>query len=187
MTSITGWIVRLRDGDDKAVAPLLDRYLIRLTEQARRHLSRQAFRSAALDGEDVALEAFEAFRRGLAGKRYPDLDSRNEAWAMLSRIVKNIARKTVEAERTQKRGEGKSINDLALESFEDDEPTAEEVVEAADQFHSFLSILPSKLRRYLNDRAEGYSYKEIADRLKVSVPTVERKFELIRTCWEEIS
>jgi hypothetical protein len=55
--SITEWITHLRAGDLEAARPLWERYFERLV-----HLARARLRPGGdVDGEDVALSAFDSF------------------------------------------------------------------------------------------------------------------------------
>lgn len=65
------------------------------------------------------------------------------------------------------------------------DPSPEFAVELAEEYHRLLDALgDDELRRVAVRKVEGYSNQEIADEIRRSVATVERKLRLIRQIWE---
>src|SRR5262249_14774272 len=91
--SVTEWIANLRAGDSGAVQPLWERYFGRLVHTARARLRPRG----DVDGEDVALSAFDSFCHAVERGRVPQLDDRDDLWRFLmyitaQKISKVIAR-----------------------------------------------------------------------------------------------
>lgn len=61
---------------------------------------------------------------------------------------------------------------------------AAEVVESVD---GILSMLDQQQREIVLLKLEGYLDREIAERLGVSVPTIERRLRLVRSQWKDWS
>jgi DNA-directed RNA polymerase specialized sigma24 family protein len=47
------------------------------------------------------------------------------------------------------------------------------------------ALADDKLRAVATAKMKAFTNKEIAARLEVSEPTIERKLQLIRRCWEK--
>ena len=188
--SVTVWLDRLRMGEkrDEAVARLWGRYFTRLVQKARRHLRS---RTRATDEEDVALSAFDSFVQAAEDGRFPRLDGRNDLWQILLMLTSRKAANAVRDESRQKRGGGRVEHRLgdggpvaggpAVPSAEPDPAEAMALAEGVEQL---LAVLDSEeLRRIAVLAWEGYTDREIADRLGKSVATAERKIRRIRDIW----
>src|SRR5262245_28948707 len=90
--AITGWLDRLRAGDDVAAQRLWEEYFRRLVGMARARLQGRAAGPAG--SEDIALSAFATFCRGAEAGRFPRLADRNDLWQVLMMLT---ARKTIDA------------------------------------------------------------------------------------------
>ena len=192
--SVTGWIDRLRVGDDVAARRLWERYFHALVRLARADL--RAKPRGAVDEEDIALSAFDSSCRGAERGRSPRLDDRDSLWRLPVTIT---ARKVVEQVRRQcrkKRGGGRVRNETALAGPESGagaggldqavgrEPTPEFAAMMADECRHLLAVLGDEtLRQIALLRMEGYSDGEIASQLDCSLRTVGRKLKLIRDIW----
>jgi RNA polymerase sigma factor (sigma-70 family) len=192
--SVTAWIDQLRSGDRAAAQPLWQGYFQRLVGLARRKL-RRAPRGMA-DEEDVALSAFDSFCRGAEQGRFPQLADRDDLWRLLFVITERKAIDLVHHERREKRGGGKVRHEgsLAGESsvtpvlvqVADPEPTPELAAQLADECRRLLDALGNEtLRAVALAKMEGYTNKEIAERLGCSVQTIERKLQRIRRTWKK--
>jgi DNA-directed RNA polymerase specialized sigma24 family protein len=185
--SVSGWIGRVRGGDDEAAARLWQRYFVRLVGLARDRL-RGAPRRAA-DEEDVALSAFDSFCRGAEQGRFPALHDRESLWRLLVVLTARKAAHLRRDELRQKRGGGAVLGqgDLAdLEWVAANEPTPEFAAQVAEQCERLLRGLESVgLRPLAALKMEGYTNAEIAARLGWSLSTVERKLRIVRWLWEE--
>ncbi|MFO0956919.1 MAG: ECF-type sigma factor [Isosphaeraceae bacterium] len=188
--SISLWLNGLQDGNPEAARPLWERYFSRLAALARERLQRLRIRTAAADGEDAALSAFNSFCEGVARGRFPDLEGRDQLWRLLVTITARKAIVLARQEHAARRGGGRSISEAdldgkALAGFVGDEPTPAFAAQVADEYDRLLRILDDDtLRRIAIWRMEGYTRDEIADKLGCARRTVARQLNLIRTIWE---
>jgi RNA polymerase sigma factor (sigma-70 family) len=192
--SITAWIDQLRAGDRAAAQHLWQSYFHRLVGLARQKL-RRAPRGMA-DEEDVALSALDSLIRGAEQGRFPQLCDRDDLWHLLLVITERKAVDLVNHERRAKRGggnvrhEGSLAGDssatAAFDHVASPEPTPEDAARIADNCRRLLEALEDgKLRAVALAKMEGCTNEEIAERLKCSVPTVERKLQRIRKTWKK--
>ena len=192
--SVTGWIDRLRVGDDVAARRLWERYFHALVRLARADL--RAKPRGGVDEEDIALSAFDSFCRGAEQGRFPRLDDRDGLWRLLVTITARKVVDQVERECRKKRGGGQVRNEAALAGSESTagaggldqavgrEPTPEFAAMMADECRHLLAALGDEtLRQVALLRMEGYSDEEIASQLDCGVRTVGRKLKLIRDIW----
>ena len=83
-------------------------------------------------------------------------------------------------------GSGESDEAAGLEQFIGSEPTPEFAAQVAEEYQRLLSRLgDDDLRKIAVWKMEGYSNKEIADKLGCVPRTVERKLGIIRTLWSQ--
>jgi DNA-directed RNA polymerase specialized sigma24 family protein len=148
------------------------------------------------DEEDAALSAFDSFCRGAEKGRFPQLTDRDDLWHLLLVITERKSIDLVNHEKAQKRGEGNVRHEgsLASESsvtpvfdhVASPEPTPELASQLTDECRRLLEALDSEtLRAVAVAKMEGYTNKEIANRLNSSVPTIERKLSRIRKLWQK--
>jgi DNA-directed RNA polymerase specialized sigma24 family protein len=74
------------------------------------------------------------------------------------------------------------INDL--DAIRSPEPTPEVALVMAETLNGLMGLLDDELREMVRLRLEGLSNKEIGNRLGRPLPTVERRFRLIRARWK---
>ncbi len=186
------WLDRFKHGDAAAAQPLWNAYFAKMVTLARAKLG--AAPRVARDEEDVALSAFASFCGGVNGGRFPQLDDRNDLWAVLFAITAAKAAGHARHEGRQKRGGGKVIQASAVGSnasqpdplagISSAEPTPVEAAAVADGLKQLLgSLCDGNLRQIAIWKMEGYTNPEIAKLLGKSEPTVERKLRLIRETW----
>ncbi len=195
--SVTRLIIDLRS-DEAAVRELAarlvwGRYFQELLALARSHLSARI--RGREDEEDVLQSMYKSFclrqRRGDF-----DLSNRDQLWKLLVQITlrkaRNIANRHLLARRDVRRDAGGNsappdgFDDQAtlLNQLDMDEPTPAEAAllnEALEQ--RFQALREPELRLIAQKKLEGYTNQEIAQELKCTVRTVERKLERIRTYW----
>ncbi|HKB40937.1 MAG TPA: ECF-type sigma factor [Gemmataceae bacterium] len=195
--SVTTWVEQLRAGNRAAAQQLWERYFSRLVSLARRKL--RGLRRCAADEEDVALSAFDSFYRGAEQGRFPQLDDRDDLWALLVVITVRKAIDLRQRETSQKAGGGKVAGESALdgllgpeeggagiERVVGAEPTPELAAQAADEVQRLLGMLPKEeVRAVALLKLEGYTNAEIAERRGCAEVTVERRLALIRSLWKE--
>jgi DNA-directed RNA polymerase specialized sigma24 family protein len=191
--SVSQWLARLRAGDRAVAQKLWERYFRRLVGLAAARL-RGAPRRAA-DEEDVALSAFDSFWRGAVKGRFPQLQDRNNLWALLVTITARKAHQLVLHGGRQKRGGNAVLDEAALagsgsglhslEHVIDHAPTPQFSAQVVDEFRRLLAMLPSAdLQSVSQWKLEGYTNEEIASRLGCALRTVERKLRVIRSLWD---
>jgi DNA-directed RNA polymerase specialized sigma24 family protein len=189
--SVTHWIGRLKAGDAAAAQALWQGYYVRLVALAR-HKLRGAPRVVS-DEEDVALSAFDSFCRAAGQGRFPRLDDRNDLWHLLVLLTARKAANLRKHARAQKRGGGRVRKVEPTHADESDilaelvgcEPSPQFAAEVAEECRRLLDALnDDPLRSIAVAKMEGYTNEEIADRLGVSLPTIERKLQRIRRIWE---
>jgi RNA polymerase sigma factor (sigma-70 family) len=190
---VTLWIDRLKAGDRESVRPLWERYFRRMVGLARQRL-RAAPRRLA-DEEDVALSAFDSFCRCAAAGRFPRLDDRDDLWQVLVMITLRKAADQARHERRQKRGGGQvarasELDEEGTSAFAKliaREPDPAVAAELADGCRRLLDALDNDtLRKIAVAKMEGDSNEQIAERLNVSLATVERKLRGIRGILEKV-
>jgi RNA polymerase sigma factor (sigma-70 family) len=187
--SVTHWIRALKEGDREAARRIWERYVRGLVSLAHDRL-RNASRGAA-DEEDVALDAFASFHRGLQAGHFPRLDDRHDLWRVLVTITVRKAIDLRAAEGRARRGGPRRRNFSELAPAEmtaviAGEPTPELAAQFADEVRRLMEELDDpNLRSVATWKLEGYNNAEVAARLGCSVPTVERKLRRIRVIWED--
>jgi DNA-directed RNA polymerase specialized sigma24 family protein len=187
---ITNWIRRLQAGDPAAAQPLWERYFTRLVQLARARLARAAVPpTGAVDGEDIALSAFNSFCLGAARGRFPQLGDRNDLWRLLLFIT---AQKVADHHRrrgARKRGGNATrVADAAMEQIVGREPTPEFAAMVTEEVEHLLNRLGDDMLRHIALwKMEGYTNQEISARLGCAVRTVANKLDLIRKSLQTIS
>jgi DNA-directed RNA polymerase specialized sigma24 family protein len=191
-SSISRCIARLKSGDEEAFEPIWRRYYRRLVGLVHRKLLGKARR--IVDGEDIALSAFESFARGVKRGHFPELRDRDDLWRLILTIAERKAfDRNAECFRL-KRG-GKEGRQLTLSGCERDgklpagkvanrlEPTPEEAAITAETMSMLLKMLDPEMQRLALGKLEGFTNRELANELSCSLATVERKLKLIRKVW----
>ncbi len=190
--SVSLWLGRLAAGDEAAVRPLWQRYFARLVVLARQRL--RGLPGAAVDGEDVALSAFDSFCRAAEQGRFPRLEDRDDLWQVLVLLTARKAVNLLKHERRHKRGGGRVRNasDVAADSEDvlagvlGREPTPEFAAQVAEECRRLLERLDDDgLRAVALAKMEGHTNAEIAQQLGCAETTVERRLKAIRRLWDE--
>jgi len=192
--SVTSWIANFKAGDASAAQKLWERYYQRLLFQCRRHLGDAPRRVA--DEEDVALTAFNKLFRAIQRDQYPKLNDRNNFWRLLLAIAAREAGRQKRSDHRKKRGGGRvlgesaitdeclSSGDVTFDRMIGSVPTPEFAAIVAEQYGRLFERLDNDdLREIAQMKLEEYLNKQIADRLKYSLRTVERKLHSIRSEW----
>lgn len=171
---------------------LWERYFVRLVRLAWQKL--QATPRRVADEEDVALSAFDSFCRAAEQGRFPELNDRDNLWALMVTIVVRKAYQLNVHHHRQKRGGKLLLDEAALERAAesggglaevlDREPTPEMAAQLAEEYRQLLELLPGdELRSVAQWKLEGYTNADIAARLGCVSRSVERKLRVIRSVW----
>jgi DNA-directed RNA polymerase specialized sigma24 family protein len=187
--SITRCIDMLKRGDRAAAETLWDSYIHRIVALARARLGGMPRRAA--DEEDVALSAFDSFCRRAEGGQFARLTDRDDLWQLLVLITERKAIDLMRREGRKSRGEGRVVafsdvegNGSGPADIADPGPTPEFAAQVVDEFRKLLhSLGDDSLVSVALAKMEGYTNKEIADRLGCIEQTVERKLRSIRRIW----
>lgn len=190
--SITQWIQQLGTANHEAAARLWGTYESRLLSLAALHLSKAVRRVS--DPEDVVASVFESFFERAARGGLPPDANRDDLWRLLSTIVQYKAVSHTRREMRLKRGGGRRVDAISPDGERDwlaESPTPEltpdVAAEVAETVERILSILDQQQREIILLKLEGYLDREIAERLGVSIPTIERRLRLIRSQWKDWS
>ena len=187
--SITRCINMLKRGDRAAAEELWDSYVHRLVALARVRLGGTPRRAA--DEEDVALSAFDSFYRRAECGQFARLTDRDDLWQILVLITERKAIDLMRREGRKSRGEGRVVLFSDAEGkgpgdVADPGPTPEFAAQVVDEFRDLLRRLgDDSLRSVALAKMEGYTNRQIADRLGCIEQTVERKLRSIRKIWSE--
>jgi DNA-directed RNA polymerase specialized sigma24 family protein len=187
----TLWLQQLQQGDRLAAQRLWEAYFGKLVTLARQKLMGRELPMG--DEEDAALSAFKSFCRGVASRRFPDLNDRDDLWKLLVTITLRKVMHMKRDEASQKRGgQWKQIDAVgdsetaAIEQLMGHEPTPELAAEMVEQYDRLLKQLSAPdLVELATLKMEGYTNEGIAEKWGKTARTVERKLRLIRKIWEQ--
>jgi DNA-directed RNA polymerase specialized sigma24 family protein len=185
--SITRLIGHLKDGDREASQQLWDAYFGRLVRLAQSRL-RGAARHGA-DEEDVVVSVFESFFRRTEQGRFPQLQDRDDLWKLLFVLTVRKAINHVHHETRQSRGGGRirsltDLEDLSARELMCIEPSPDFAAQMTEECQNLLDRLGDPTLRVVAVwKMEGYTNREIANRLDCVEQTVERKLRSIRRIW----
>jgi DNA-directed RNA polymerase specialized sigma24 family protein len=185
--SITQLIGHLKDGNRETTQQLWEAYFVRLVRLAQARL-RGTARSGA-DEEDVVVSVFDSFFRRAELGQFPQLRDRDDLWKLLFVLTVRKAINHIKHEGRQSRGGG-HIRSLAdLEELNAGElvciePSPELAAQMTEECQNLLEQLGDPtLRAVAIWKMEGYTNREIADKLDCVEQTVERKLRSIRQLW----
>ena len=193
--SVAGLIQLLRSGDaaerDLAARLIWRRYFRDLLELARNNLNRRIRRRE--DEEDVLQSMYKSFCLRQQRGEF-DLSGRDALWKLLVTITLRKARNAAKKQARDKRdiAREQTIADhadaepayWALEQMDHSDPSPAEAALLNEALERRLAVLEDpELRQIALWRLEGYTNREIADRLDCTERSVERRMERIRSKW----
>jgi DNA-directed RNA polymerase specialized sigma24 family protein len=194
---VTRWIEGLKAGDEAAVADLWNRYFERLVRLARQKLGTTPRRVA--DEEDVAVSVFRCLCNGAQHGRLAEMTDRGDLWRVL---VTMTMRKTIDQQRRlsgKKRGAGRVRGESVfirksgeegtpgIQQFGDGLPTPLMLTIIEEEGQRLLGALEDpKLRQVALWKLESYTNDEIAEKLRLTTRSVERKLQRIREIWSQV-
>lgn len=195
--SVTGWIERVRFGEDSKLEPIFERYFARLQEFAKPRI-RSGSRVVSSE-DDVALSVLRSLWEGLQRGSFGYVKNRRDLWSLLIRVS---VRKIIDNQRRlTRRGMGRmevrscdvearridTLKNPILErlAFEGDDPAR--VAHVVELSQTFLARLDGdEMRNVALLKIQGYTAAEIAREISKSTRTVERKLRIIRQTWDEV-
>lgn len=193
--SVTRLYLELREGREEAATDLWQLCCQALVREARRQLGPNERRAS--DEEDVALAVFHELCQAVSDGRLGD-DLRRED---LTKLLRHFTRQETLDQRRHaqraKRGGGVVRGESVFAFRSDDrarhngfhsvastEPSPELFVQLDDQLQRLLASLDDdRLRQVALSVLAGDSRPEIAEKLGLSLRSVERKIALIRDAW----
>lgn len=195
--TVTQWLVRLKAGEDDALARLHGRYWPVLVGMARKQLRGVSRRVE--DEEDAAQKAFWSFYQSFKSGRIPRLENRSDLLSLLVIITARKVASQVEQQNRQKRGGGEVRGESALNILAETSTnpggfegkagpwlSGDEVASLNENYQRCLNCLPDNLRSYAELYLAGFTYDEIADSLQCSERSVARKVPLILRKWQAL-
>jgi len=155
-------IIRIKLGDKQAFELLFRKYYVRLC----------GFANKFLDDPDLATDIVqEVFIKIWEGR--VDLDSEDSVKSYIFKITQNLSLNKLRRSRI----ESKYLEILKLEYHENQEFSVHESLLAQELGNNItlaIAKLPAECRKVFElNRIEGFKYKEIAEKLDISVKTVE--------------
>ena len=190
--SVTRCIDQLKEQDPQAAGEIWQRYFQRLLPLARVRL--RALPDRSVDEEDILLSVFDRFFRAAQEDRFARLHDRDDLWQILLMLTERKVAEQFRRSQSQKRGAGRvataadagELGDGDARQLADREPGPEFVASFNDQLSQALGRLDAeKTREVALLRMEGFENREIAERLGISLSSVERKLRLIREIWKD--
>ena len=188
--SATALISKLRNGDEEAARLLWDRFFAQLITLTRSRL--QTSSRAMSDEEDIVLSAMKSFCIGMRNGRFPELSSRESLWRLLLTItLRKIADKQNYDRRGKRDVEKQQLNsspdadqNAEVNLFVSREPNPEIAAECAEQISRLLESLENEdLKKVAIMKMEGYTNIEVANDIRCSLTSIERKLRTIRSIW----
>lgn len=190
--SVTNLLARLKQGDSAAQQEIWDRYMERLIRLVCKRFG--STRTQLSDAEDLVVRAYHAFLDGVCDNRFQKLEDRNDIWQILVMLTH---RKAIERHRhdvAKKRGakqvrtesvfaNGTNLG-LGIQQIADTEPTPEFAAVLHDEILDKLSKLSDITKREIVVlKMQGLSNSQIAQRLRISNRSVQRKLQLVYDIW----
>lgn len=192
MGSVTGWIHDIQAGD-RVRSPMFifRRYCDRLSRLAQSVL--KDCPQAGADSEDVVLEAMSRFFEAAYRDRFPELHDRDNLWALLVQITIRVSLNQRRREMRRRRGVpersdgSRSVQTGHADAVADPAPPPDLWLAATEQCEMLLGRLQPETRAIAVLKLQHLSHREIAIQMDVSERTVERRVQMIRECWSEMS
>ncbi len=192
--SVTHWIHRLKAGARGEIQQQLwNRYFERLVHVARSRLCRDLCRME--DEEDVVLSVFTSFFGRVQAGQFPELDDRTSLWPLLVTITIRKTKNLHRRQRAQKRDALRTVSGPSaeedgdwLEQLAGQEPTPEIAAQTTEEANHLLASLEKEaLQIVARMKLEGFTNREIAEKVGVMERTIERRLALIRQTWAELA
>lgn len=175
-------LAQWQSGNEQAATEIFERYVRRLTGLARTHMSEKLQRR--LDADDVIQSVFRSFFD--KSDRYVHRRA-GDLWRLLASITVNKVRTQAQFHRAEKRAMdadqsicvGKAETAVPLQLVARD-PSPEEIVTAVEEMELVMGGLEPFQRTIFEERLQGISIEEIAEKTQRSERTVRRCLQQVR-------
>ncbi len=190
-SSIGPWLRGLQQEDAQAMQMIWDRFFEKLVGYANQRLREMPKLQGT--GEDIAVSVFESLWNGYQAGRFRDVSNQSELWWTLLKMARNKCIDHLRRETAAKRGgntpnaslssEGESEQEF-YESLVSQDPDPQYLATIADEYQRCMTLLRDTHQRQIAALTmEGYSPREISERLDLSESSVRRKLRIIRETW----
>lgn len=172
-------VVERRDGFESEA---VDRFARRLMLFADQRLPTPLKRR--VDADDVVQSVFRSFFTRHRQGQF-DFAESDDVWRLLAAMTYRKLMRTIRHHRRQQRDYHREKNDTveAAESHNspvESEPTPASIAVMMETLSRIMERLPDVHQQILSLRLENYSIRDIADRMQVSMRTVNRALESVR-------
>ena len=189
ISTSTELIERIRSGDERAAAELMDCYAERLVALARARLSRKLARR--VDAEDIVQSACRSFFRQAQAGRYQIRDG-DDLWRLLAAITVHKALRQAKRHSAAKRsmlkeesrGRDGALQVVAPEALAR-EPSPAETATFVEETQAMMASLSPMHRGIVELCLQGHDVPAIAQISACSERTVERALQKARTRLEQ--
>ncbi len=182
-------MTRLRAGNEEAARLIFHRFAGRLIALARSRLDDRVRQKVG--PEDVAQSVLKSFFLRQAAGQF-DLENWDTLWSLLTTITLRKCGHKIEhfraACRDVRREAAAAAADDSAASWQAiaREPTPDEAAQLADTVEQLFAGLGEEDRHIIELALQGYSPREISDRLDVLERTVYRRLERVKTRLERL-
>jgi RNA polymerase sigma-70 factor (ECF subfamily) len=178
---LRAFLCRIRAGDEQAARELITRYEAQVRLVVRRQLPRLL--RSRFDSLDFLQSVWASFFRRLRAGPEQFEDPRFLV-TFLGQVARNKVidqyRRAASRKHDMHREEPLSSVESPAREPAARQETASEIAEARETFGRLRDLLPADRREILGLKAEGYSSREIGERLGLSERTVRRAIEDLR-------
>ena len=178
---LPGFLRRIQSGDESAARELLQRYEPEVRLVVRRQLPRLL--RSRFDSLDFLQSVWGSFFRRMRDAPTDFEDSRHLV-AFLARAAKNKVideyRRAASLKQDMHREEPLWVDGRRPKEVPDSMDSPSEVAQAHEVLGRLRNLLPEERRSILELKAEGFSSRDIGDRLGISERTVQRVLEELR-------
>jgi RNA polymerase sigma-70 factor (ECF subfamily) len=171
-----------RQGDQDAARQIVNCYIGRLVQLARRHISQRL--ASRVDPEDIVQSVFRTFFGRLREGQFV-FNDQDDLCKLLVRITLHKTLRQVAFHRAAKRNPSQETEQgdhrERLLAVLDQEPSPEASIAFLDQLEHLLARLRPAERQILELRLQGYSNEEIAAQLGIYDRKIRRAIERVRS------
>ncbi|MCA9033017.1 MAG: hypothetical protein KDA66_19515, partial [Planctomycetaceae bacterium] len=161
---------------------------VRLQEFARLKLDVKTRRS--YDEQDAANSAFHSLCRGLTDGRF-QVENRDALWGLLAVVTSRKISAQRRYVKRQKRGGGavsgeSGFGEAGINGVNGIQQAPDVLAEVSESCAQLLDAIPDEsMKKIVLLKFQGATNGEVADELKCTRRTIERKLERIRRIWVE--